>query len=625
VLRWATLQLPLVAAPKEVIHQMLVLAPAGLRLGTTLIASVLLHHAHSWTECSVTTPAGAWPHAVAYKAVQSGVSKITVPSKQEGYNRTMRLQGFCHNALFAAKAFTCDTTATGEKRLNAKPNPGLEIKLAETQRCELSAISLVKVGDGAEIQFRFETCDAGVPPSVVVLPMKKAETHSSMLPWVKEVCEETLPDTELTPEENSVISVAKNLQVLPINVNGNDGPCKGELLSQAQAAADQDACQSLCFSSLGLQDATGDCSGFAFNEKAEAGQRCNLYKGTWTGVDITAEGAKDWKCFSMSLVEAGVDTLTEAPDPLLAEADLESHVELKVAEAMGGPPPSMETAQLRAIAPPEDNPGCFGASMWFSLEDTAGTLGSFPVNVADWDELMAMIPEPMSAPESAPGVMIMDRFLVVSDCSEMENPKIATWGKACPAIPEKGWEFKLSVPCRIFEIINAVLTGIITPIAAWVAVRMGYNYLKPAYKKPNDLIDPCSIPILGILCGVAVGAALITAIIVSQLCNLIGLIFGCAAPFLEISILTSAAFFAASFAIIVGLTYLFLSHPKGQSVSKKKDKTYLVMEVEEGENGSFATPVYMETNPMASKAGSESVLMSSHMGTGQMRSIMLTS
>lgn len=598
---------------------MLVLAAAGLRFIAALFASVLIKNAHSSTQCSISTPAGAWTPQVAYKAAQAGFSKISVPSKQNGYNRSIRLNGFCHNVLFASNQFTCDTTAAFEKRLNAIPNNGLEIIYAEKERCELSAISLAKVGDGgAEIQFRFETCDAGVATAIVAVPLVKTTSESAMLQWVSKVCEDTLPQVETQEDELVDVAHEKELKLLQVG----PGLCNGEFMRNESAPDTEAECTAVCGGTIGVDETHDTCSGYAFNANAPSDRRCMLFKGNVDGATGTDA---NWTCFSLKLADVERVTVTPTPDPLLAEAELQEHLQLKVAEAMGGPPPAMETAQMRAIAPPEDNLGCFASARWFNLENIGGYPGHFPINEADWEPLMAMIPEPMGAPDPAPSRVTLDRFLVISDCSEIESPKIATWGKACPSLPEKGWEFpKLSVPCRIFEISNAILTGIITPVVTWIAVRAGYDYLKPKYKKPDDLIDPCSIPILGILSGVAFLAAVITAVIVSQICNLIALIAGCAAPWLELSILTSAAFFAASVAVMVALAYLFVSHPKGQEAKKKKDKTYLVMEVEEGENGAFATPVYLDSNKFATQAGSESVLMSSHGPHSSTRSIMLT-
>lgn len=613
---------------------MRVLTPACFRLGVALFASVLVGRTHA-TDCSVTAPTGSWQPDMVYKAAEAGVPKISVPSKADGFNRTLELHGFCHDILFASNQFTCDTSAAGEKRFNAVPNSGLEITY-EGKRCELSAIALAKVAGGAQIQFRFETCSAGASTGIIVMPLKKeALMEGSVKKWAERVCKTSIgTTTTLAASQGESFSHTKELAQFLVG----KGLCNGEFMSNETAPDDKEECTQACAGTIGIDEEHDTCSGYAFNSKGKSGEMCRLFKGTWTGIKVNSSA--DFECFNMSLATAAEVSSTPKPDVMSVEGVLTEHLQLKISEAMCGPPQAMSTAQLRAISPPEDAQWCYSAANWFMMEDGNGEAAHFPIEEADWDGLLAMIPAPLNVSASAPSQVVLDRLLVISDGSETENRPVTVWGRMCATADQAGGAggggglfsggslASMNMDCHVFGILNAIITGLATPVIAWIAVKLAYtNYLKPKYKQPDDMIDPCSLPIAGILCAVAFFVALLTAIICSQIFNLIAMIFGCAERYLEISILTSAAFLASAVGIIIAVLYLWRTHPKNQANKKKKDKTYLVMEVEEGENGMVATPVYMETNPMHSVAGSESCMASTINGGSMMsmRSVVLTS
>lgn len=586
---------------------MRLLSSAGRHLSVAIIASVLPTR-NDAAECHVSVTGGTWHPAAAFEAINAGIPTINVPNKIDGYNRTVKLRGFCHNVLFAASGFDCSRDSDDGLLIPVKGSaPGLSVNFAGA-RCELSAMSLSKKMDGgAEIQFRFEMCSDGASTTVVALPLKKSSTQTpDMLPWLKKVCAGKFGTT--TTQAASDVSMASS-KVLKTQKVG-DGYCKASVLSNESKPDTENECQIACGGSMatGTEVKADDeaCTGYAFKQSAESGEKCVLFKGKVVKIDKDTDA---WMCFNMTMETAVVATTTGTPPPM-EQGILNDRMQLKVSEAMGGPPPSMSTAQLRQFSPPKDAPGCFSPMNWFTLEDDDGVPGSYPIAESVYDELMEMLPPPLNITDSVDSEVVLDRLLVISDCSEREDAPTAArltgdWGRACKT---KDTVETAPVSCDMQEILNSIVTGIVTPVVTWFAVKMAYDrVLKPKYKAADDLIDPCSITIVGVLSLVAFIVALLVALILTQIINLILRLTGCAEKGLVLSIIMFAAFIATAVAIMVAVAYLKQSHPKNQENKKKKDKTYLVMEVEEGAGGqTWATPVYLETNPMHSQAGSES-------------------
>lgn len=136
------------------------------------------------------------------------------------------------------------------------------------------------------------------------------------------------------------------------------------------------------------------------------------------------------------------------------------------------------------------------------MQDSNGSPASIEVKEEEWAEIMAMLPpaDPVETPVASD--IMIDRVLVRT-CETVE-----TWHREC-IMP------KVLKTCSKKHLITAIVTGFITPVAAWILVFLVYSGMASGNKKSvSDLSNTADhspkltskmVPILGFIALIASG------------------------------------------------------------------------------------------------------------------------
>jgi hypothetical protein len=424
--------------------------------------------------------------------------------------------------------------------------------------------------------------------------------------------------------------------------------CDSKVLEVNAMASTLGGCKIACGSKYQTASITGNeaekCSGFAFNPRSQPHQQCILYTGdisvkpainpvaaksrrrlSGTDSDADASTAKPttttttqaqditdrpgWQCYSLEVTHSTAMKATPAPrgyEEYQAEAGLSETLRLK--EAMGGTKTNMQEAILHQVDPPQ--PFCYEAAWWFSLQDSVGVPAHISVNDEHWDDIMKLLPA--YTPESAPvdSTITIDRVMVKT-CTDTGG-----WGRTC-VMP------KAVSTCDSVQMVNAVLTGLITPIVSWLVVFVVYKQVKGKDQQgegPEAEKEMAKCPAMVII------VCCITAIVISMgisyaLATIVEKIFGrnCFHEEREHMVVWLGAGGAAAVSMLIALLYLFQSskvHAETEEVKHKAigpppGKKYAVMAI--GPDGS-GTVVNHDIHGSGFASGGRP--MASNMSTG---------
>jgi hypothetical protein len=546
-----------------------------LRATSFIVATALFGRLADAGTCKADFPQEAWAPRAAFEASHAGTPNVTLPLIGSGFNRTLNIDGFCNDILMKSSVFTCSKTAAAAGEFKAsvtdptnKPT-GAFLRF-DGVNCPLRGVSLRRTEAGAqfdaEIRFEFEFCKAaaGMPASpvasaAVVLGLRK-ETgrQSNLLPWIKEVCND-----KTTPAPTSSVVVKSETQLTFV---GN-GTCKQDSSApdpkKVSDVANQVACSGQCRSSILIATEIGKkeeaCGGFSYNAKTKV---CLLFTGK---VDAIDKQDADLVCYAMDLKAQDYQKTTSAPPPVAALPELTQNLHLR--EVFAGAPINMSMGKLLQIQPQTGDDFCFAASWWFTLQDERGNDASVPVMEAEWDELMSKIPLATAPAPSLPSTMIMDRVLVKT-C----NPHAEGWGRSC-IMPE------VNHLCDHRQIVNAVVTGILVPVLGWLMVQsihkrcVGARQMNPtAMDDARGELPRCTSAGIFITC---IGAVFACCFVAAASSSIISYSFGaagCIHGIREMLVIGCATAIPGSFAMIVGLLYLYHSGTKHQLI-KAADTT----------------------------------------------------
>jgi len=421
--------------------------------------------------CPVVVPTGAWPQGAAYQAVSAGKPNAMVPPKQQGFNRTVSIEGICVDSFSISSSYVCASSAGEFKAgLNLTKTPAAQSPVALKfggATCPLTAISVYKTTKAsgssfkAEMRFQFEPCIGGpVTSAAVVVGIRKDAAIDFNLPaWTKQVCPQQT--TTAAP-----VAVVKHETDAVIKLVGQ-GMCDGTVRRKISGIATVMDCKLQCVSSAtkaNILNTTG-CTGFSFKATA-ADENCITFSGNITKVVANA----GWECYNMDYKTSLDSKATPAPTVVVTDAP----EVLAIKEVLG----VSASAYFQQITPPLGEPTCFASMWWLRLEDRSGQPLSVPIKAADYDAFLADIPEPIepsSGEVSAP--QIIDRVLV-DTCTESGG-----WGAQACFVPvvEADWH------CRKEELTGAVISGVITAILTWIMVAIWFGvYMKFGSKNGYD-------------------------------------------------------------------------------------------------------------------------------------------
>jgi len=555
---------------------------------------------------------------------------VSVPIPGSGFNRTLDLDGVSNDVLYSSTSFSspsCTAKVTegptpiartaGEFHAIVEQATGASARFDGAQ-CDLKAIAIRKTEPGspfeAEIRFQFESCAklAGFPgqpvasSSAVVLGLRSDPTlvpaglagtslQLGIVPWMKAVC----------GWEKKAPVKKSNLAVTSEHVLKLFGPGKCEHASPSDEKVKAhlvtlEACKGDCARSIlehkYLKEATGVCTGFAFSEA----EKCITYTGAISAEKSVASADAAWKCFGMKLEDASSQAAkTTKVDP---EAQKKY---LHVRDVFSGPPLSMSTAKLMEIKPQAGDDKCpstIPATWWFMLQDDLGTYSSLGVPAAEWDELMGMLPDPLTNAKPTRSSLTIDRVLVTT--GNPGNPafaaKEASWGRECI-------KPKVEKLCNNKQLVNSIVTGVVVPVGGWLVVSWVQKILPSNHARiqSNDLqYDPadvprCSLQGVAILCIVAMLACAGLAFGCS---TAVGYAFGaagCKHGPREMVVVGFATGIPAALAMIFGLVYLNRSADKhaitqqsgAAAYAMPKGHKLMLVEVQEGQDVMSGKPI----------------------------------
>jgi hypothetical protein len=517
--------------------------------------------------------------------------------------------------------------------------------------CALHGVTVARTAPGsvheAELRLQFYPCTArtgNVPPPVsgagisIGLQKEGAQTGVShrgndvnLFRWMDEVC-----GVKPTSSPNAVISEETHYN---LTQQGN-ASCDSKVLEVNPLASTLGGCKTACGAAYQKAKITGNeaekCTGFAFNPTSNPHQMCILYTGaisvkpavnpvaklrrrlsddedttttTTTELEDITERA-GWQCYSVKVTHSSIAKATPAPrgyEEYQAEAGLSETLRLK--EAMGGTKTMMQEAILHQVDPPQ--PFCYEATWWFALQDSVGVPAHISVNAEHWDEVMKLLPA--YTPESAPvdSKIIIDRVLVQT-CTDTGG-----WGRTC-VMP------KAVSTCDSVQMVNAILTGLITPIVSWLVVYIVYKQVKGKDQQgdgPEAMKEAPACP--GMVVVICCIAALVIAMVVSYaLSTTVEKIFGrnCFHESREHMVVWLGAGGAAAVSMLVALLYLFYSskvHNEAQDMKQKQTgpapgKKYAIMALEPDGSATVINHNVHESGLVPGRGGA----MASNMSTG---------
>jgi len=312
----------------------------------------------------------------------------------------------------------------------------------------------------------------------------------------------------------------------------------------------------------------------------------------------TTSPPDQWHCYSMEMTKSAIGKTTPPPaGPALVWASKSLSQHLHLNEVMGGANPRMKEARFEHL---DSKCTGFGSSWWFMMQDPAGNPASIDVKAEEWDEMMALLPpaNPIDTPVQSD--MMIDRVLVRT-CKSVE-----TWHREC-ILPE------VIKTCSEKHLITAVVTGFVTPIAAWALVWMVYNvYTSGSRKSVSDLGNnadhspKCSramVPMLSIIALIASGGFSFAS---SQSVELISGASECLHGERMLLVVAFSSGLAAALSIIIAILYLYKSsieHAKlgiNESSIEPKGSKLMLVEVADGQtHGIVHNPDVFESGGLA--------------------------
>jgi hypothetical protein len=291
---------------------------------------------------------------------------------------------------------------------------------------------------------------------------------------------------------------------------------------------------------------------------------------------------------------------TTTVDPLAQKKNLH------VRSVFSGPPVSMSTAKLMEIKPQSGDENCASkipAAWWFMLQDDAGAYSSLGVPSVEWEELMDLLPEPLTDAKPVRSSLTIDRVLVMT--GNPGNPAVAakkaSWGRECI-------KPKVQKLCDNKQLVNSIVTGFIVPFGGWLVVSWVQKLLPGNHARiGGDTLqyDPaevprCSLAGVAILCVVAVLACGALAFGCS---TAVGYAFGaagCLHGVREMVVVGVATGIPAALAMVFGLIYLNRSADKHAitqqttgtaSSPMPRNHKLMLVEVQEGQDVMSGKPI----------------------------------
>jgi hypothetical protein len=283
----------------------------------------------------------------------------------------------------------------------------------------------------------------------------------------------------------------------------------------------------------------------------------------------------------MELTKQAVGKTTLPPaGPALVWQSKSLSQRLHLKEVMGGALASMSEAKLLHIEPPEAF--CFPSNWWFMMQDANGAPASIVIPSTEWDELMSRIPIPKVIDQPINSNLIVDRVLVRT-CKHVDG-----WHREC-VMP------KAETKCDNNQLVNAIVTGLLTPIVVWYVLRFVIKFL-PSTSRESDYqnfggsgdttpkFSPRSILVLCLI------AILTCAAFCIGSSMLIGFLLGatkCVHGWRETHVVTAATGFATALSIVISLLYLYQSakeqvNREPNHVEPNKSSKLMLVEVPDG-------------------------------------------
>jgi hypothetical protein len=295
------------------------------------------------------------------------------------------------------------------------------------------------------------------------------------------------------------------------------GKCKADsvLMTYSNPIASNATCRSLCVedivkyspeceaqsgvaAELVCMNAKKLCKGYSYSSTTE---KCITY----TGGNITTTTGEDgdWTCKSTDLAKtdwsANMISTTTAPPPLLKGTN---------------------TATKATIKTFESKKGCFAKFDWITLQEATGKEATFQVPAASWDTLMKSFKLDAAVPGRRLSTAIEAKLsmdlatyglpgaapaVVTPAPTTTAAPVAAKAASSAAAVKVKEVTVE-EEDCVVPEVMNALLSGVAVPVAAWVAVAFyaktfAGTSLEGGISKPYEMI------------GVAVVAALVVSIV----------------------------------------------------------------------------------------------------------------
>jgi len=504
-----------------------------------------------------------WKNKGFFESANLAVPNYSVAKVGSGFNRTLNLDGMCNSIVWKSDSFTCAKKKGEWHATVSKPN-GVLLKF-DNANCALHGVTVARTKPGspfeAELRLQFFPCNArtgtAAPPvsaAAVSIGLQKEGTpaHSgndaNLKMWMDDVC--NVKPTS-SPQQQITTEVNYNMTHL-----GN-GTCDSTIL-EFNSAITVSGCKTACGAAAKKAKIAGltgaSCTGFAFNE-ALADKKCVLYNTSISVAQISSRRLTDpfsvpgWECYDVKVTDTANNKVTPAPTGY-EEYALEKGLreELRMKDVMGGKKETMREAILHQVDPPV--PFCFEGTWWFSLQDSVGNPAHISINQENWDEVMKNLPPYVPETTGVDSQITIDRVLVQT-CVD-----ISGWGRNC-VMPEA------RKTCDSVQLINSIITGLVTPILSWLVVYGVYKLAKGGDQlgegpEASKAAPKCTVAVV-VICTLT---ALIVPMLVSYVLSLIiekFLAQNCFHESREQFVVWLGSGGAASVAMMVGVVYLWKS------------------------------------------------------------------
>jgi len=521
-----------------------------------------------------------WPAEAAYKAVMKGKQDPLLPPIGQGFNRSLELTNFCGlPAPLDAAKYDCVAPGSMSATLKDGLNSTSGLKFGGAT-CSLSGIKVYKKAAEVEALLQFTGCSGGYAPSfgaaAIAVRLEKAATGDfNILPWMKQV-EGNCIGAPVPPSGPSTIDLGVTTKAEVVGA----GQCAGVAKSKKTGGITQAQCQSLCAGEIvqGHDTPEATCTGFSYKLTAtgkEGDEHCLLYN---TNVSDLASKDGNWTCYKMEVLK----------DKKAAQKVTDKVVEaypLKLDELLSTVP----EAFVQVISPPAASPKCFEPLAWFTLENKAAQPAVLHVPEAEWEELVGLLKETPTSTSAVSSPQVLDR-VIFNPCGSTPGWGSQTCSGVGTATSAKGSQ------CKQEETINSIVTGCLSSIGTWIVVGIVYRLLKvaPSSNQYDQLVDSekppasCSPTLLLILCGVAVGGAILCSWASTYLLNAIMRSDSCL-DFDEVLVAILSSMLATAIAVVLSLWFLAKQYPNqphpllgNKPLDLPKSSKLLLVEVPDG-------------------------------------------